>query len=255
MRTSLVIRIIFAEAAFIFGGENDNTTLTFQSLLVPTAPCKWSGKRNQCCPYKKPFEEERALISAQVVSRDFFCATPPPPLFFAIRSGTADGAESCPFLTFILSFPPGAQISGGASASCPALLSISVCPSRARRPPPSARTPPQQPQHLQSSRSTALSHISRHTRSQHAHARARTQTQPPAVSHTAQRLFQRHTKCVLAGRWEEQFPGVRALRAAERSRWLGDAPGSLLLHVIFPPVQESPFDCTSTEDLSGQVWI
>lgn len=88
MRTSLVIRIIFAEAAFIFGGENDNTTLTFQSLLVPTAPCKWSGKRNQCCPYKKPFEEERALISAQVVSRDFFCATPPPPLSF-LPSGVA----------------------------------------------------------------------------------------------------------------------------------------------------------------------
>lgn len=192
-----------------------------------------------------------ALISAQVVPRDFFCAPPlssfcHPEVPKAVLSSSSHPS---------LSFPPGAQISGGASASSPALLSISVCLSPRARRPPASLSPLQQPQHLQSSRSTALSHISLHTRSPRAHARSRTQTQPPAVSHTAQRLFQRHTKCVLAGRWEERLPGVRALRAAERSRWLGDAPGSLLLHMIIPPppVQESVFNCTSTEDLSGQV--
>lgn len=78
----------------------------------------------------------------------------------------------------------------------------------------------------QLSRSTALSHRRRHARthtqsltlSSHTHThtltRVRTQVKPPAVSHTAQRLFQAHTKCVLAEGWEVQRPGARAHRAA-----------------------------------------
>ncbi|KAF6733872.1 hypothetical protein FQA47_020054 [Oryzias melastigma] len=131
----------------------------------------------------------------QVVPRDFFCAPPlssfcHPEVPKAVLSSSSHPS---------LSFPPGAQISGGASASSPALLSISVCLSPRARRPPASLSPLQQPQHLQSSRSTALSHISLHTRSPRAHARSRTQTQPPAVSHTAQRLFQRHTNQVTRG--------------------------------------------------------
>lgn len=87
----------------------------------------------------------------------------------------------------------------------------------------------------QLSRSTALSHIETrtHTRTHiHTHAHRHTRgtethaprTHTPARTHkrsllrypvTAQRLFQRHTKCVLAGGWGGTAPGSqRALLAA-----------------------------------------
>lgn len=118
-----------------------------------------------------------ALISAQVVPRDFFCAPPPPPLLF-LPSG---GAESCPLL-LLTSIPliPSRSADQRWSISllsCPPLhLCLSV-PSRA----PPARLPlsaaaASAPSVEQEHRTE--SHLSAHTLS----TRARTVTHSDAAS-------------------------------------------------------------------------